>query len=488
MYKHNLSDLFRGIPHEVLQGTTDYPVSNVVHNSRKVSAGALFVCQRGLNVDGHRYIMEAGQAGAAAFLVEDKTAEFPVDKTVIFTKNTRKVMGLIAANLYGHPAKKMRLIGVTGTNGKTTTTHFIENILRSSGRKTGLIGTNGLHVGKEILDIPFSTATTPDPLELHYIFDEMFKMGVQDVIMEVSSHALALFKMEGLTFYVGVFTNLTQDHLDFHGTMQNYHDAKALLFKASKKAVANADDPATPTMLKFYDGDPCLMYSLKTNADLRALHIQNTAQGMAFDLEIDGTLRYFSLPVFGRYNVSNCLAAIGVARLMGLGMEEIIKGAAQITPVSGRLQAVPNEQGVQIFVDYAHTPDGLESTIKAVREMISGRIVTLFGCGGDRDREKRPQMGKIAGELSDYVILTSDNPRTEDPMKIIDQIEEGVKTTPVLYEIYENRRDAILAGVALLEKGDALIIAGKGHEDYQIIGTTKHYFDDYKMTQEALCS
>ncbi|MCL2499471.1 MAG: UDP-N-acetylmuramoyl-L-alanyl-D-glutamate--2,6-diaminopimelate ligase [Defluviitaleaceae bacterium] len=487
MTHHKLSDLLRGVPYEVLQGTTDCPVSDVVHNSRKVSTNALFVCQRGLNTDGHRYIMEASGAGATAFLVEDRTAEFPAGKTVIFTENARKAMGRVAANLHGNPAERMRLVGVTGTNGKTTTTHFIENILRFAGRKTGLIGTNGIFAGEEKLDIPFDTATTPDPLELHRIFAEMLHMGVQDVVMEVSSHALALHKMEGLTFDVGIFTNLTQDHLDFHGTMENYHDAKAQLFKISRTAVVNQDDPSTPTMVKYFNGDPCLSYGLKSEADLRALHIQTAAHGMTFDLDFGGVMRYFTLPMLGLYNVSNCLAAVGTAYLLGIGMDKIREGAAGIIPVPGRLQAVPNDRGVLIIVDYAHTPDGLENTIRAIRDLSPKRVITLFGCGGDRDKDKRPQMGRIAGELSDYVILTSDNPRTENPTEIISQIEKGIMPAGILYEVIENRRDAIRAGVALLKEGDALIIAGKGHEDYQIIGTTKHRFCDYETVVEALC-
>ncbi|MCL2204373.1 MAG: UDP-N-acetylmuramoyl-L-alanyl-D-glutamate--2,6-diaminopimelate ligase [Defluviitaleaceae bacterium] len=487
MNQYKLSDLLMGIPHEVLQGAIDSYVSDVVMDFNKVSIGAFLVSRRGLNVDGHRYIMEADRKGAAAYLVEDKTAAFPPGKPIIYVENTRKAMGPIAANLYGHSSRNMRLVGVTGTNGKTTTTHFIENILRASGRKTGLIGTAGIQINGEIFDFPFTTDTTPDPLELHRIFAKMHQMGVQDVIMEVSSHALALHKMEGLTFDIGVFTNLTQDHLDFHGTMQNYHDAKAQLFKISRTAVANADDPATPTMLKLFTGDPCLYYSLQADADLRALHIQNTAQGMTFDLEAGGLMQYFTLPALGRYNVYNCLAAIGVAQLLGVHAAAIREGVAQIAQVPGRLQAIPNQRGVQVFVDYAHSPDGLKSTIQAVRELTNRRVITLFGCGGDRDKEKRPQMGRIAGELSDYVLLTSDNPRTEDPAEIIRHIEAGVKETPVLYEINENRREAICAGVKLLKEGDALIIAGKGHENYQIIGTTKHHFDDYEVGCEALC-
>lgn len=491
MYNHRLKDLLKGIPCEILQGSDDCDITGIVMDFRKTLPGSLCIFRRGLNVDGHEYIMEAIRTGAAAVLVEDRESVKTVDALYthipfVYTENTRKAMGPLAANFYNHPAQKMRLIGVTGTNGKTTTTYFIENILRDAGHVTGRIGTVGVQVNGEPLPIQFSTSSTPDPLELHQIFAHMLTLGVQDVVMEVSSHALALHKMEGLTFDVGVFTNLTQDHLDFHGTMQNYHDAKAELFRISKAAVVNADDASTPTMLKFFTGAPCLTYSMKGEAGLRALHTQANMSGMTFDLEINGVMQYFTLPMLGRFNVENALAAIGVAHLLGISAEDIRRAVAQITPVPGRFEAVPNERGVLVVVDYAHTPDGLESIINAVRELAPKKIVTLFGCGGDRDTDKRPQMGCIAGSLSDYVILTSDNPRTEPPMQIIRHIEEGLKTTASLYEIQENRLEAIHIAVTLLEKGDALIIAGKGHEDYQIIGTTKHPFDDREAAREAL--
>ena len=487
--QHDLNHLLSGISHEMLSGTQNASISKIVIDSRKVTKGALFVCIRGLNVDGHRYIMEAVQAGASAILIEDK-AQAPnnngVSIPIIYTENTRKAMGTIAAHFYNNPAKRMRLIGVTGTNGKTTTTHFIENILRHTGRKTGLIGTAGVQVQGKTLDIPFATATTPDPLELHQIFAEMLRLGVQDVIMEVSSHALALYKMEGLTFEVGAFTNLTQDHLDFHGTMENYAQAKAELFARSKHAVFNADDPYTPIMMSKHSGGSRLLYSIEADSDLQAIAVKNSSQGMNFDLTINANEQYFALPVLGRFNVYNCLAAIGVAHLLGINTDKIRAGVAAIHHVPGRIQAIPNNRNFLVIVDYAHSPDGLENIIKAVREMTTGRLITLFGCGGDRDKEKRPQMGIIAGNLSDHVIITSDNPRTEPPGEIISQIEAGIKSTATPYVVYENRREAIFAGIALLNKNDALIIAGKGHEDYQIIGTTKHHFDDCEVAHEAL--
>jgi len=397
-------------------------------------------------------------------------------------------MALIAANFYNNPAKKLRLIGVTGTNGKTTTTYFIEEILRNCGRKTGLIGTTGISALNKPMDISFATSTTPDPTELHKIFAEMVALGVQDVVMEVSSHSLALFKMEGLTFDVGVFTNLTQDHLDFHGTMENYKIAKAQLFAQSNFAVVNADDEATPTMLEYHGNNPFFTYGIENAADLQALHIEFCEQTV-FDLEVIGGLRRFVLNNQGRFNIYNSLAAIGTAKALGLHIDEIQKAFnTGLAGVPGRIQSVPNDQGLNVLVDYAHSPDGLKNIISAVRECTTGRVITLFGCGGGRDKTKRPEMGKIAGELSDFCILTSDNPRTENPLDILAQVEEGVKKTSESYVIIENRREAIFVGVKMLKHEDALIIAGKGHEDYQEIGTAKHHFDDFEVATEALNS
>jgi len=442
--------------------------------------GTLFICLCGLNADGHNYINAAAVKGATAVLVEKQMDEFPEGLTVIRVENSRQAMAYIAANFHGNPAQKLRLIGITGTNGKTTTTYFTEEILRKLGRKTGLIGTVGASVNGVAMDVSFATSTTPDPLELHAIFAKMLQQGVQDVVMEVSSHALALYKMEGLIFDVGVFTNLTQDHLDFHGTMENYRLAKAQLFAQSKFAVVNIDDVSTHVMLQLHGDDPFLTYSLDKKSDLQATNIEYLQQGSTFDL--DG-MRY-NLPVAGKFNVYNILAAIGVAR--ALGCAETSQVISEISNVPGRIQSVPNNIGAHILVDYAHSPDGLQNIISSVREFVTGRVVTLFGCGGDRNTTKRPIMGRIAAQLSDYCILTSDNPRTEDPFAILLQVELGVKETLTPYEICENRKNAIFAGVKMLKPGDALIIAGKGHEDYQEIGNVKYPFSDYATAAEVI--
>ena len=489
----NLTKLLNGIPHEIIQAGENTEIKSVTRDTREVARGTLFICLRGLNTDWHSYVHEVAEAGAAAVMVEEVADSYPSNLTVIRVANTRQAMAYVAANYYGHPAKKLRLIGVTGTNGKTTTTYFIEELLRKLGHKVGLIGTVGARVGDTMLDIPYATSTTPDPLELHAIFTKMVELGVQDVVMEVTSHALALFKMEGLTFDVGVFTNLTQDHLDFHGTMENYALAKAQLFVQSKIAIVNSDDEYTPAMLRFFKGKP-MKYGIDTHADLQATNIEFLPHGSNFELMGEK----YHLPVGAKFNIYNILATIGTALALNISAKfskadtvpnyttEIRKAVSEISGVPGRIQSVPNDIGVQIFVDYAHSPDGLQNIIHSVREVTQGRVITLFGCGGDRDKMKRPIMGRIAGELSDYCILTSDNPRTEDPFAIIANAEEGVKQTTTPYEICENRKDAIFAGVKMLQKGDALIIAGKGHEDYQEVGTTKYPFSDYDTAIYAI--
>jgi len=510
-----LEHLLQDVPYRILQ-TGSYGISreitSVAIDSRKITPDGLFICLLGLTVDGHEYIDAAARAGAGAILVEEindnplwlensgrifprppgytgaaqRRAGYPPGVTVIQVENTRQAMALIAANMYNRPAEKLSLIGVTGTNGKTTTTHFIEEMLRSCGYKTGLIGTNGARVGEQPLDISFATSTTPDPLELQELFAHMVGEGVKYVVMEVSSHALALFKMEGLIFDVGVFTNLTQDHLDLHGTMDNYRLAKAQLFAQSRYCVFNIDDESSPTMLRHFGDGPYLTYGIEKEADLRAIHIDYWPDKTVFRLKWDELECQYDLHPKGSFNVYNALAAMGTARALGLSQEAIQHAVSRLRGVPGRIQDVPNSRGVNVLVDYAHSPDGVKNIIASVREFTPGQVVIILGCGGDRDKTKRPEMGRIAGQMADYCILTSDNPRTESPTAIIADIEAGIKSTGATYEICENRRDAIFIGVSMLSPGDSLIIAGKGHEDYQIIGTVKHDFSDYDTAVEAL--
>jgi len=527
-----LKNLLQDVPHKILQlgaGGISREITSVTHDSRKVAIDGMFICVLGLAIDGHEYIDAVAEAGAAAIVVEEfnempmwpencgriyprppgyKVAaqlrtSYPLGVTIIRVENTRQAMALIAANLYGRPAEKLSLIGVTGTNGKTSTVYFIEEILRNCGHKTGLIGTIGARVGDAHLDISFDSgiggvATTPDPIELHQIFKKMVELGVKYVVMEVSSHALCMYRVEGVCFDVGVFTNLTQDHLDIHGTMDNYRLAKAQLFAQSRFAVLNIDDESSTAMLQHHGFDPYLTYGIEKEADLRAIHINYQPNKTVFRLTDEPPGCSYDLYPKGKFNIYNVLAAMGTARALGLDTidlriapqdhrREIIRNAvSRLKGVIGRIQDVPNSRGVHILVDYAHSPDGIKNIISSVREFTAGQVVVILGCGGDRDKTKRPEMGRIAGEMADYCILTSDNPRTEDPLAIIADIEEGTKSTGVSYEVCENRRDAIFIGVGMLSSGDTLIIAGKGHEDYQIIGTVKHDFSDYDTAVEAL--
>ena len=495
-----LCDVMRGIECEIIQRGDRGDVVGVVIDSRKVREGSLYVCLRGLQADGHRFIFDVARGGAAAVVIDRDQDSYPPGIAVWKVNDARKSLAKIAANFCGNPADKLRLFGVTGTNGKTSVTYMMEAILEQgvgSWPSVGLIGTVGLRLGGKVIDIPFSTSTTPDPPELHQIFGYVLERGGPvpmapvpmapiPIVMEVSSHALALHKMENLHFEVAMFTNLTQDHLDFHGTMENYLAAKAKLFGQCRYAVVNTDDKYSPQIMSIGNPERWITYGIENECDLRAIHIEDKDAGSCFDVKINGVVESFFLPVKGRFNIYNALAAIGAALAVDMDVEQIRAGLASFAGVPGRIQSVPNDRGFHVLVDYAHTPDGLVNIINAVRAFTEGKVVTLFGCGGDRDAEKRPIMGRIAGELSDFCILTSDNPRSEPPEAIIRQIEDGIKDTNCDYNCIEDRREAIFFGVGILEAGDALIIAGKGHENYQLIGDETLIFDDVEVAKEAL--
>jgi len=479
-----LCEIMQGIEYEILQeGNTD-EVSNITIDSRKIESGGLFICMMGLgSVDGHKFIDNAVEKGAAAIVIEAKLPSYPPNIAVYKVSDSRKSLAHIAANFYKHPEIKLRLIGVTGTNGKTSVTYMMESILQQVA-KPALIGTVGLRFDSKLLNIPFATSTTPDPPELMQIFDYIHKNGGQDVIMEVSSHALALHKMAGLNFEVAMFTNLTQDHLDFHGTMENYLAAKAKLFGQCRIAVVNADDKYSPQIMSIGNPERWITYGIDSNCDLRAINVKEKDAGCTFS--IDGICDNFYLPVKARFNIYNALACIGTALAIGINVEQIRAGLANFEGVPGRIQSVPNDKGFNVIVDYAHSPDSLDNIINSVRDFTTGRVITLFGCGGDRDTDKRPIMGRIAGELSDYCILTSDNPRSEPPEIILKQIEAGVKETSCKFASMIDRREAILHGIEMLNPGDSLIIAGKGHENYQIFKDETIHFDDVEVAKEGL--
>ncbi len=461
--------------------TNDMEITGLAYDSRRVVPGCLFVCIKGYQTDGHLYIQNAIEAGAAAVLVQD-AQNAPLAVPCLRAQDTRKALAQAAANFYDHPETKLIPVAVTGTNGKTTVTTLIKAVLEAHGKKVGLIGTNANMIGDRVLP---TERTTPESLELFALFAEMAKAGMDYVVMEVSSHSLYLNRVYGIPFAVGVFTNLTQDHLDFHKTMENYFEAKKLLFHVCRMGIINADDPYGKRILEEH---PCPMqsFAIDSAADFAAHNLSFSPRGVSFDVTEGGTESAVTLGIPGRFSVYNALAAMATCCALGIEKDEVICALATAKGVKGRAEIVHTDTDYTLIIDYAHTPDGLENIIKTVKGFAKGRVVTLFGCGGDRDPVKRPIMGKIAGLLSDFCIITSDNPRTEDPMAIIRQVEAGMKETDCAYTVIENRREAIRYAMETAQPHDCIILAGKGHETYQIIGKEKRHFDEREEIHKIL--
>lgn len=476
-----LKKLLKGISYTVIQGTAETEIQELVYDSRKIQAGDLFVCITGFQTDGHRFISMALEKGAVALLVEREVEHVPSGITVIQTKDNRRALAMAAANFYDHPTAQMRMIGVTGTNGKTTITYLIRSVLAEIGRKTGVIGTIENRIGDKAIP---AERTTPESLELQALMARMRQENVTDVVMEVSSHSLDLHRVDGIAYDVAVFTNLTQDHLDYHKTMEQYQKAKSLLFARSKKSVINLDDAAGPYMMECAAGE-VMTYAIMQHADLKAEEIAISANGTAFTLVFQGTRFPVKLHTPGRFSVYNALGAIGACLCLGIPMECILVGLEKNAGVAGRFQVIRSKKGCQAVVDYAHTPDGLENVLKTAAEFTKGKLIAVFGCGGDRDKTKRPIMGRIGGQYAGYCILTSDNPRTENPEQILEEVESGIKETECSYEKQVDRRKAIARAVELAKDGDVILIAGKGHETYQIFADQTIHFDDVEEVRKA---
>ncbi|AGL02986.1 UDP-N-acetylmuramoyl-L-alanyl-D-glutamate--2,6-diaminopimelate ligase [Desulfoscipio gibsoniae] len=488
-----LSNLLAGLPLFDVSLLKDLQVRGVAYDSRQVERDFIFIAVKGFKTDGHLYVPSAVKRGACAVVLQEKVP-VPGGVSWALAVDTRKILAQIAARYYKYPARKMKMVGVTGTNGKTTTTNLINAIYREHGLKTGLIGTIHNCIGDRVLPVAH---TTPESADLQRLLAEMAGEGVNAVTMEVSSHALVLHRVGECAFDIAVFTNLTQDHLDFHGDMQQYLEAKALLFaglgqddhKPGRKcAVVNADDPAAERIIKACRV-PVITYGLYSDADIKARDVLVTARGVAFQTLAGGEKVNLQLRLTGKFNVYNALAAVaaGVADNIPLST---IKGALErVSGVPGRFELVDRGQPFAVVVDYAHTPDGLENVLSTAREITAGRLITVFGCGGDRDRAKRPLMGKIAAGMSDLAVVTSDNPRSEDPMAIIKDILAGVRQVDgARYTVVPDRREAIRQAIRDAASGDVVLIAGKGHEDYQIIGNQRLHFDDREEAFNALGS
>jgi UDP-N-acetylmuramoyl-L-alanyl-D-glutamate--2,6-diaminopimelate ligase len=462
----------------------------VTSDSREVRPGCLFIAVRGGTRDGHDFLKEVIAKGAQTIVGE---RALPSDLTIPYIQVTdsRRALGELASKFYANPSHVLKVVGVTGTSGKTTVTYLVESVLRSAGFKAGVIGTVNFRydgpLGEVILP---SSHTTPGPVELQRLLMEMKNEGVSHVVMEVSSHSLSQARVAGIEFDVSAFTNLTPEHLDFHKDMEGYFNAKKILFtdlfetaKAADKSpvrVVNLDDPYGYRLAEEFEDD-VLTFSVSDPALVSGIDLHDSLEGISGavgGVEIRSNL-------MGRFNISNILTAIGIAKALGIADSQISAGINRLVGVPGRLERIPNSKGIHVFVDYAHKPDALEKVLKNMQSYRNEhRLITVFGCGGDRDRTKRPVMGEIAQKLSDQVIVTSDNPRTEDPDSIIQEIVKGM--TGKSYHIEPDRRQAIRRAIAQAVPGDLVLIAGKGHEDYQIIGSLKHPFDDRKVAAEAL--
>ncbi len=475
-----LKDLLRGVAVRATTADMETEITGVSYDSRLTQAGDLFVAVSGFAVDGHKFVPMAAEKGAVCAICE-REVEGKIPSVVV--ENTRRALGIIGANWFDHPAREMTMVGVTGTNGKTTSTYLIKSILeKKAGAKVGLIGTIQNMIGDQVIP---TERTTPESFELQRLFRQMADAGCTHVVMEVSSHALALDRVYGIPFAVGVFTNLTQDHLDFHKTMEHYCDAKALLFRQCDVAVYNADDGWHERLLA---GSACrrFSYGVEREADLRAKNVRLTAGSVAFDAEADTEWAQVEVGIPGPFTVYNTLDAMAACYNLGVSLQDCADALREGHGVKGRMEVIPTPgKHYTILNDYAHTPDALENVLTAVKGFAKGRTVVLFGCGGDRDRTKRPIMGGIAARLADFCIVTSDNPRTEEPQAIIDDILAGMAGCDH-YVTIPDRVEAIHWAMDNAKDGDVIVLAGKGHEDYQEIHHVHYPMDERVIVAEHL--
>ena len=476
-----LTVLLENINYKLINGSLEQNASDLIFDSRKAVAESVFFAIVGFTNNGHQFVKQAYDQGCRIFVTQEKVT-LSDDATIILVPNTSETLGLMACNYFGNPSKKLKLIGITGTNGKTTTTTLLFNLFMNLGYKSGLISTVVNKIGNEVAP---STHTTPNPVELNQLLNKMVSSGCEFCFMEVSSHAVHQHRIAGLEYKIGVFTNITHDHLDYHNTFAEYIRVKKAFFDGLSKdafALVNADDKNSTVMLQNSSADK-KYYALRTPADFKGKVIENALSGLVMTIN---QVEVYSRLV-GDFNAYNLLAVFGVASLLEIEELEVLRVLSNLESVEGRFQYVRSSNGITAIVDYAHTPDALENVLKTIRAIRKGseQIITVVGCGGDRDRTKRPKMASIATELSDKVILTSDNPRTENPATIIAEMEVGINEDQQLKLLtIQDRKQGIKTAISLANKGDIILIAGKGHEKYQEIMGVRHDFDDLKITNE----
>lgn len=463
--------------------TGDCEINVLTQDSRVKTDKGLFFCISGQHFDAHTFAPQAIENGCVALVVTRILDDINVPQVLV--EDDRISMALMAAEFYGHPADSLRMIGITGTKGKTTTSYFVKSILDAAGIESGLIGTTGNMIGSQWMR---GNLTTPDPIELHQTLRMMVDQGVKAVCMEVSAHALAMHRLEGITFEAGCYTNLSQDHLDYFGTMEAYFEMKKYYFTSGvvRNAAFNADEESSDAIIESIR-IPHSTFGISANADVFARDIEISEEGVRFVLSLWNEKRYpVHMRMMGMFNVYNALAATALGLILGIEPEHIVAGIERLKSVPGRAELLDTHTPYKVLLDYSHAPAAMKNILATVRGFARNRIILLFGCGGDRDHGKRPMMGEAAGLGADYTILTSDNPRTEDPNKIIQEIEKGIKKTNGVYEIVENRRDAIEKALMMAKDGDVVILAGKGDETYQEINGVKRAFDEKKIVQEIL--
>ena len=484
-----LKKILIGIDGLKAKGSLDIDVKGLESNSKNIKDGYMFIAIKGFATDGHSYINDAIKAGAKVIMIEEgcdlKSIKLPNDVTLVMAKDTREALAKCSCNYYGNPSKKFKLIGVTGTKGKTTTTFMIKEILEKAGHKVGLIGTIATYInGKMITE---SSRTTPESIELQRTFADMVKESVEYVVMEVSSQSLKLHRVDGCNFDIVLFTNFSEDHISEkeHPDMKDYFESKLKLFEMCDNGIVNVDDLQVSKIPKLFPNSNVMTYGIDNACDVLAKDITITNSYVDFRVKIADRNERVKVSIPGRFSVYNSLAAICVAKKIGISSEKIIEALADIR-VPGRSEMVPNKKEIPIMIDYAHSPESLQNILSAVKSYTRGKVISVFGCGGDRDKTKRPIMGEISGRIADFTFITSDNPRTENPNTIVEEIEEGIKKTKGKYKVIVDRTEAIKEAISMATKLDIILLAGKGHEPYQEINGEKFPYDERKIVNEII--
>lgn len=485
----DLKKILLGLENLKVKGNLDIDIKGIENNSKEVKTGYMFIAIKGFETDGHNYINDAIDAGCTAVMIQEGCDLSKInvrnDVTVIMAKDTREALAICSSNFYDNPSRKFKLIGVTGTKGKTTTTFMIKELLEKAGKKVGLIGTIATYInGKKIKE---SDRTTPESLELQKTFFQMAKEKVEYVVMEVSSQSLKLHRVDGCNFDIAIFTNFSEDHISEkeHTDMKDYFQSKLKLFNMCKVGIVNADDLYAAKIPKLFPNSDITTYGIDNPCNLLAKDITITNSYVDFRVKITDRNERVKTGIPGRFSVYNSLAAICVAQKVGVSLETIKEALLEVR-VPGRSEVVDNKFEIPIMIDYAHSPESLESILQAVKSYTRGRVISVFGCGGDRDKGKRPIMGEISGRIADYTIITSDNPRTEEPEEIIKEIEKGIKKTKGNYQVVVDRTEAIEKAIKMATKKDIIVLAGKGHELYQEINGKKYPFDERSIIKKII--